>query len=80
MINPSFLSENLGVFAEDFGVEADPVVGDKHLALVQDVSLQRTRVACWPRHSPLAETQLRVAFEVKEERKRTDFVGAARPC
>lgn len=50
------LCENLGVFAEDFGVEADPVVGDKHLALVQDVSLQSARVACRPRQSQLAQT------------------------
>lgn len=46
--------ENLGVFAEDFGVEADPVVGDEHLALVQDVPLQGARVACRPRRSQLA--------------------------
>lgn len=42
----SSLCEDLGVFAEDFGVEADPAVGDKHLALVQDVPLQSARVAC----------------------------------
>lgn len=54
MIIGIFLCENLGVFAEDFGVEADPVVGDEHLALVQDVSLQGARVACRPRRSQLA--------------------------
>lgn len=36
---------HLGVPAEDFGVETDPVVRDKHLTLIQNVSLQSTRVA-----------------------------------
>lgn len=34
----------LGVFAKHLGVEADPVVGDKHASLVQDVLLQSTGV------------------------------------
>lgn len=34
----------LCVFAEHFGVEADPVVGDKHATLVEDVFLQSTGV------------------------------------
>lgn len=34
----------LGVFAKHFGVEADPVVGDKHASLVEDVLLQSTGV------------------------------------
>lgn len=36
---------HLGVPAEDFGVETDPVVRDKHFPLIQNVSLQSTRVA-----------------------------------
>lgn len=60
VITGSLMCTNLGVFAKDFGVEADPVVGHKHLALIQDVSLQSTRVACWQSYSPLAESQLPV--------------------
>lgn len=37
---------HLGISAEDFGVETDPVVGDEHFSLVQDVSLQGAGVAC----------------------------------
>lgn len=33
------LRRDLSVFAEHFGVEADPVVGDEHPSLVEDVLL-----------------------------------------
>lgn len=37
-------SGHLGVFAKHFGVEADPVVGDEHASLVEDVLLQSAGV------------------------------------
>lgn len=51
----------LCVFAKYFGVETDPVVGDKHSALVEDVFLQGTGVT-WQTDKRLQVTAEHLIF------------------
>lgn len=47
--NHQFSSLYLSIFAKDLGMETDPVIRDKHFALIQNVFLQGTSVTCWHR-------------------------------